>query len=239
MIWLWACVAILILCTQSNAAITLVNITSGTGGGFASSVATSAFSVTTGNLIVCGERNVDASAGGPPTGVTDTAGNTYTNVTGVVMTDGLSSVSIWRAKNITGNASNVVTAAYTSSHTRTLVCHQYSGLDTSAPDDANATGSGTSGTTLTSGTFSTTTANEVIFVVGTDTVSPGYTPESGYTEQYDDGTTATEDKIVSATQSSITATMTQGASLPWGIAVATFKEAASAAAPVQRRVINY
>lgn len=92
-----------------------VSSTSTLNAGSGTSVAASAQNHTTGNLIVVAVYGYDSTSTLYPTvtGVTDTAGNTY------YQAEHFNNLSvaqeIWYAYNITGHASNVVTASYSSS----------------------------------------------------------------------------------------------------------------------------
>ncbi len=144
-------------------AISLVNSVVGSGSGAATTVSTSAFAATTGNLIFVVARG---AANGATMAATDTALNTYTAIGTLIDNAGLGDGKIWYAKNITGNASNVVKCTWTggSPASRGIVALEYSGLDKVSPLDANPTAVSTTGSagSATSGSFSTTQQNEVI-----------------------------------------------------------------------------
>lgn len=207
-------------------AIALVNTTSGTNDASAGSLGATAASHTAGNLIVVGvawSNTVNVSS------VTDTAGNSYTS-TGQ-KADHISSdfVEVFYAKNITGNASNVVTANFSANATfRRVMVHQYSGCDTTAPftTGEGSTGVGT-GTAVATSSWSTATADEVIvaFTSGNNTAT--YTAGASFTRQLSSiGTdSASEDRIVAST-GSYTASFSVSPSLTWYVAAASFKMAA-------------
>jgi hypothetical protein len=101
------------------------------------SIATAGLSVSGGNSIVVSVHAGDCN--GSVTGITDTAGNTYnrlgdewSNDEGLTYT---SKYSIWIAVNITGNASNVITAAFASAVYPRICAMQLSGVDNSSPHD--------------------------------------------------------------------------------------------------------
>jgi hypothetical protein len=81
---------------------------------------TAAFSVSAGNFIIVVLGNMN-----PPFTVNDTAGNTYIPVPGIIGGSGVA----YYAKNILGNAANVVTATFASSSFIYIVASQYSGVD--------------------------------------------------------------------------------------------------------------
>ena len=122
------------------AAITLVNSSSGGTSGSVTTQATAALSTTTGNLLVIAVAWSSTAA--TISGITDTAGNTYSKCTGTYSAANSVADEIWYAKNITGNASNVVTVTWTPSNTATfngVTQLQYSGADTVSPFEVGAT----------------------------------------------------------------------------------------------------
>jgi hypothetical protein len=128
-------------------AIAFVNSAVGNNDASATSLAAASANHTTGNLVVVGvvwSNNVNANV------PTDTAGNTYVS-TGVRVNNGTSDhIEIFYAKNITGNAANVVTANFAAAATfRRIVVLQYSGCHTTAPFDVGGTNTAASGTTVT------------------------------------------------------------------------------------------
>jgi len=134
------------------------------------------------------------------------------------------------AKNIAGNGSDSVTAAFSVAESFvTLHVLEYSGLDTVSPLDVD-TGTGGSGTggTLTSPAFTTSQASEVVLVGGAATGFVTFTAGAGYTLRTQDTgpVAATEDQIFASVQTGITATMTQSGSGDWLICVISFKATA-------------
>lgn len=94
-------------------------------------IAASAINATGGNLIVGAVKYEGASS--TTVTVADTAGNTYTVLTGRKHSTANLWVYPFYARNITGNASNVVTATFGASQQyRGIAVAQYSGLDTGA-----------------------------------------------------------------------------------------------------------
>jgi len=134
------------------------------GANTSSAICSNAISTTTGNLIhVFG----GTSLGSGTIAVSDTAGNTYTCET--TATQATSEGTSCYAKNITGNAANVVKFDFTDVNTCGLalcglVVYEIANASTSTPLDVhqsktNAVGVGTP---CLSDSFSTGTANEVI-----------------------------------------------------------------------------
>jgi hypothetical protein len=200
------------------------------------SVASSAANCTAGNLLIATARWTET----PYTAtIADTAGNTW--ATDGPYTDANSGhrLQMWYAYNITGNASNVVTITFsTNSSNSGVSVMEFSGERTSSdPLDAHGYNVSTSGNqpSVTSGTFSTASANEVI-VAGSATnnfgeaytADTGYTIPSGATQDY----VTSQYKIVSSTQSSVTATMNWSPNISGTIGVLTFVAAAAASSIV-------
>jgi len=203
-------------------AINRVNFqTSSSGSG--ANVSTTAGSHTGGNFIVA---VVAWEGSGTLSSVTDTAGNAYTLRTERRQV-GAVAIQIAYAKNITGNASNSVTANFTGtigfSSIRAL---QYSGIDTSAPADVEAGGNGSS-TAATSGSVTTNLADELLINAAVN-FGGGVTwsPTSPWvTEVNENNNCAVDERIVSST-GSYSAAQTPSATTDWAIAFDSFKAAA-------------
>ena len=105
--------------------------------------------------------------------IADTARNIYTLATNsrVQVASGVQvDLEIWYAKNITGNASNVVTVTWNkSTNSSGLVVLQYSGADTVNPFEGATTGA-TTGTSVTSNGFSPAASGNVDVAGGWDAV---------------------------------------------------------------------
>jgi IPT/TIG domain len=173
-----------------------------------------------------GDLNVVAVMWGDATStvssVTDSKGNTYALAVGPTKGTGLTS-AIYYAKSI-ASGSNTVTVKFnrTAGYPNVNVL-EYSGLDVANPLDVSAGGSG-SGTTATSGSAATTSANELI--VGAGNPSSVFTSAgSGFSSRMINAYGGiSEDKIVSSTGSyNATATLTSGA---WVMQMATFRASA-------------
>ncbi len=121
--------------------ITFVNATGNANSSSATTLALTAFSVTTGNTIIVATSNYTAGNKRTVTGVTDTAGNTYTQAGSAAGGDSTHNMDMWVATNITGHASNVVTITYSGSAAfRYGAAVQYSGLATSDVYDVGSSG---------------------------------------------------------------------------------------------------
>lgn len=121
------------------------------------SIATSAVSHTTGNLLVCCVRHEGATT---TISVADTAGNTWTPLTKVTHGGGDMHLQLFYVLNCTGNASNVVTATFGASRTfRGIQVMQFSGLNSYDEEDSGTT---TAGTSVTAGTVNINGAGVVV-----------------------------------------------------------------------------
>ena len=202
---------------------TFVDVITGTNDASGTSIATS----TAGNHIT-GNTLVAIVAGGstsnPCNGVSDTAGNTYTQRASITSA-AVGHKRIFVAENITGNASNTVTASYPAGNEfRRIQVQQHTGLAT-ASFDQQATGSG-SGTTATTGTFTTTQATETI-VTGAVSLGTTWDADGVGTIRVTSlgGDTGSEDWEVSTIQTGATSSMGLSGSTSWLIAAVTLKQA--------------
>lgn len=214
-------------------AIAYVNSALGTfTDGPASSYAFPATSLTAGNLIVVGLRATRGSS--IISSISDTAGNTYSQAgAGTQDAGGGTQLELWYAKNVSGNASNIVTVTLAASIQFIAgVTGQYSGIDTSSPLDTSAVGSANPSFSVTSASFTTAQADELIVSFSQVAATGGtWTAGSGYTGRGSDNQKVTflQDKIVSAIQTGVTTSASQTSNSPISIQVATFKAAGGAA----------
>lgn len=105
-----------------------VNTSGGHATASAGNIATNAFNCTTGNTVIVCIGNYLSGSPQAVTQVTDTAGNTY-NLCGTRgAPDSNQYLEFWVAHNITGNASNVVTATFAANTTyRDIIALQFEG----------------------------------------------------------------------------------------------------------------
>jgi hypothetical protein len=168
------------------------------------------------NVVAVGWGDTTSSVGS----VTDSKGNTYTRAVGPTTTTGLSQ-SVYYAKNIAAG-SNTVTVTFNQAAAYPDVrILEYSGLDPSTPLDVTAAAVG-SGTSASSGSATTTAANELIFGAGS-TAGVAYTGAgTGFSARIiNNFGNIAEDKTVSSTGSnSATAPNSSG---NWVMQMATFK----------------
>jgi hypothetical protein len=214
-------------------ALAFVNSTSGFSNGSATTIPATAANHTAGNLIVV---HVCWSGTATLNSVADTASNAYTRVASSKGNNGTTDhVETFHAKNITGNASNVVTPTFSAASTfRRVIVHQYSGEDTTAPADVAGSGNVLAAASITSSSFTTTVADEVISAAMSSSGNDaGVAAGTSFTLRISAlGTdTHSEDRIVSAT-GAYTASFTWATNQDAWVTVATFKQAGGAAAAV-------
>jgi hypothetical protein len=160
--------------------------------------------------------------------VTDTKGNTYTRAAGPTSNTGLQQ-SIYYAKNIAGG-SNTVTVKFNQAAAYPDVrILEYSGLDTGSPLDVTAAAVG-NGTSASSGSATTASANELIFGAGSTTGTAFTAPGAGFNTRIINiyGNLAEDEMGSGAGSYAATATNSGGY---WVMQMATFKASASSQAP--------
>lgn len=188
-------------------------IANGTDVGFVtgSTRATSAFNLSAGvGVAVCIRWSED---GVTISSVTDTAGNTYTRVTGSAIGDGGRYVEWWVCdSSASGNASNVVTATFSASTAsfKTVLAFQ---LDGAVAVDTSASGIGIAANEVISGSF-TTTVDDALILSGLSrnnslTETWTMTPGTHVVNAESDGTgnggwLVTTERTVSAIQTGVT-----------------------------------
>lgn len=177
-----------------------------------------------GNGLIIGIR---AAAGGTFS-LSDTAGNTgwrrHARSAGLSAT----CIELWSLKNMVGHATNVVTAGFSvSTNFRAIVVAEYSGLATDLILDqvASIIGERTVvSATVTSKAFTTEYPEELLIgLASADQVAPNaWSPGSGWTEIYDDGTFTMLERIESTVQSGVAASATYTAAVAFDILAASF-----------------
>jgi hypothetical protein len=210
-------------------ALAFVNLTSGTSDASATTIPATAANHTAGNLIVV---HVNWSTNTTLNSVADTAGNTYTRVASSKGNNGTTDhTETFYAANITGNASNVVTPTFSAGSTfRRVIVHQYSSADTT-PADVAGSGNVAAAATVTSSSFTTTLADEVISAaMGSAGLDSNVNAGTNFTRRVAAlGTDShSEDRIVSVT-GAYTASFTWATNQDAWITAATFKQAGGAA----------
>ena len=189
------------------------------GGNPATTTAIAAITVTAGNLLVVTVRASPASGAGTLT-VSDDQGNTYTQDLNPSFASG-NITAQYSAPNCAG-ASTIVTFSITGTGRRIgIAVHEYSGAATSTPLDQTNSNAGT-GTTATSGSVTTTVADEAL--VAAIGVASTPTWEADYPSRTSDSTGRlyTGSRVVSATLTD-EASATFGGSVAWDMLIATYK----------------
>ena len=172
--------------------------------------------------------------------VADSLGNTYVLADTAVGFAGDSHATYY-AKNITGGACTVTVTLTASVGYRSLVVHEASGLDTTAPLDQHVintqTTPGTGANAVTSGSVTTTTDGQYIFgATHVNNVGAGVTvtPGTGLTgrESIDGGADSApleSEDLIQTSAGAIAATFTQSVDNNVTTAIMTFKAAGGGA----------
>ena len=192
----------------------------------------------TGNRLVV-EVGVWSSAKATTSSVTDTAGDTFTEVSHFTGPD-QTEQSVWTAPITAGaGATPVVTAKLSSAGDAAITALEYSGLSTAAGSAAVDTEASASGTTTTAGTVSsgattaTGAANELAIGFYSDSgFGDSLTAGSGYTARTNISNTGdmellAEDQVVSA-GATPSASAGTGAKTSWEMATVVFKSGSQA-----------
>jgi hypothetical protein len=218
--------------------LSVVNFVTGGTTASVTSITTGTFTSVAGNLIVVGLR-INASDMTAVSSITDTAGNSYTPLTGTLAGAAGAVTQLWYAKNVIGNASNVVTAAFSSSQANTGICAWHiSGADASNPADQVAFATGNSNT-ITSSAYTTTSANEIICAIcEISAINTVFTQQATYTLDSAGFPTpagmqfcGAEHLIVNALQTGVTTSMSGSNTAVITISVATFKQSTVVVTP--------
>jgi len=170
------------------------------------------------NVVVVGWNDTTSSV----SSVTDTLGNAYSVAVGPTTASGARQ-SIYYAKNIKGGSNTVTVNFNQAAAYPDIRVLEYSGASTTSPVDVTASAVGSS-TSASSGSATTTTANELIF--GADTIATGTPgPGAGFTSRIitSPDSDIAEDKNVS-TVGSYSATAPVSPSGYWVMQMVTFKE---------------
>ena len=203
------------------------------------------FGVTLPNPVIAGNRIVVVSgiwnsSNSTATGVTDTAGNTYTELLHFKASDG-TEMSVWSAPITAGGGTKpTVTVKTTGTADMAVSASEYSGLATASDAsvlDKSAQNSGTTGgtgATVSSGaTAATTSGNELVIGAYVDsgfgdnlTGATGYNVRSNISN-VGDMEILTEDQVSPTAGATPNASVGTGANTIWDIATFTLKPGAS------------
>jgi RHS repeat-associated protein len=181
------------------------------------------------NIVVVGWNDTTATV----QSVTDTQGNTYTLAVGPLKGTALTQ-SIYYAKNIRGGTNSVTATFSQAAVFPDIRIVEYKGLSTTTPFDKAAQNSGTSGNnaSVSSGSATTTSANELIF--GSAITNGAFTTAgTGFTKEViDSDGNIVEDETVSSTGSyAATATLGAYGNQNWIMQMATFIASSGGSAP--------
>lgn len=153
---------------DAGAGIVAIASAVGTNGAGAPTVSTPPQTYAAGDLLVAMVHDGDSSVN--VTAVTDSAGNAFTfapNSRLQIVGQGIQTVEIWYAHDIASSLDDIVTATLSgSSSSARIVVREYRGADPVAPFDVAATGSMLGTTTVTSDSFTTSTAGNVTLAFG-------------------------------------------------------------------------
>ncbi|MGH9970668.1 MAG: hypothetical protein ACREBG_23155 [Pyrinomonadaceae bacterium] len=207
---------------------TFVNDAVGSGDASSTTIAAAAANHTGGNHLIVwvahGSGTITVSS------IADTAGNTYAQVPSALrQVASFGSVDIWRATNITGNASNVVTVTFSATTSfRRIVVHQFSATNSgSMTNDTASTGTGT-GTAMSCTSFTPANANELI-IAGYSTASgTTFTAGTNFTLQTSPNTDSRTERWIQTTATATTGAMTETGNQQWVGDQAAFIEPAAA-----------
>ncbi len=208
-------------------AFSLLQSTQQTGGGATTTVKAYGSNVTANSLLIC-----DVSSGGPnspASGVTDSQGNSWTQV-GTASTGGLGD-SIQMFYAIAGSSgANTVTVTFPGvAQGDTIAIFEYSGNATSSVLDQNNVGTGSS-TTPASTSITPSANNYLVHSAEADPALDGTTITAGtnFTIRQTQLTSSTLERIgtedwIQTTATATTGPFTLGASAQWAAKVASFK----------------
>ena len=147
----------------------------------------------------------------------DNQGNTFAQVGSEISTPGGAKTRLYYARNIKGGSETVTVTMSGSASYIEIYALEYAGADTANPLEASAQGKGSSGS-VTSGTATTTTANDLVlgFCIGDNSCTAG----SGFTARSTFHSNLVEDRIA-ATAGSYAATGSSSGG--WAMIMAAFK----------------
>ncbi len=191
---------------------------------------TPTFSSTTtnGNLIVVAISESGGNAASI-TGVTDTFGNTYTQVPATALIATVTSVQAWYAYNIVGGASHAVNVAFNTGIAAriSVTAQEFSGFGSTDPYDVSVGATGTSTTPSSGATGTTSQADSLVvgFLSRNGNASSLVSVGAGYSNfatSVSASEAALESKNVAVTGTQ-TATFNLSISRQWACIAAVFK----------------
>lgn len=164
---LLSCVGLLMFCTCAWSQISLVHVTACGGPvAFPTTVCTVP-STGAGNLLVIGWASTAAGGADLIAGITDNAGNTYSEAAGARALDStLNNMGdVWYAKNSVAGATSITITPNPSGASGTALIWEFSGLDKNSPLDQASTLNSQPTSTTPSGAPITVAANELILSI--------------------------------------------------------------------------
>lgn len=216
-----------LLASTAGATVTFVQ---GTGNSSSTSGTTIAVAYGTAptlhNLLVvsCGHNSDTATVS-----ISDTNTNTWATAIGPTTLAGSARTYTFYAADAKAGASTVTCTSSATTSYRTIIINEFSGATNTSPLDVTSGASGSTGTTLNSGSATTTSANELIYgylYVGSIATKGASFTNAGVTS---DGIVS-EYKNVTST-GSYNADGTQSTSSIWIAQMATFKDATQPGGP--------
>ncbi|HSR89628.1 MAG TPA: DUF4038 domain-containing protein [Candidatus Udaeobacter sp.] len=185
-------VFLLLTSNESSAAASFVQQKAAAAASGASSLATTfTSSVAAGDIILVG-FDYDKSQNANVASVTDSRGNTFTQIGTELTTPGGAHTRLYYAKNTTAGTDTVTVNLTAGSSFIEAYITAYRGIDNVNPIDASAGRTGNTGT-VTSGNVTTTSAGDIIygFCIGDDACTIG----SGFTARSTMNSNLSEDKV--------------------------------------------
>lgn len=202
---------------------------SGTNTGFASSVPTSSFTSTVGNMLVAFVEADTVAANGVT--VSDNKGNSWARVKSQALAATFD-LECWVSVITTGGAGHIVTGTDNGGGVDSLIIVEEWSGEAVSPTDVTAGATGTSTAANSGATASIAQANEAVFGATAASGNNTFTVGAGYSNGNKVNTTFSSLHVESKITSSVatqTATATISASVSWVCICCTFKELVSAA----------
>ena len=166
------------------------------------------------------------------TAIANTAGDTYTQCSGVRRVDYGAWVDIWYTANSAGNASNVITPTMSNTDSQgSLIVVSFTGHTTTSPFEAAANGNDVyDDNVVTTGSFSPAAAGNLnIAIAASFSQDGGWTAGGSYTLGTEESTThGIAMRLEGAASGSQTASITHSAAGIMNMGLASFKPAAGA-----------
>ena len=215
----------------------------GSGSGSASTIASATKNTTAGNALMVHGKWENAGVAVNASTVTDRAGNTYTILLSLQNLGGTAQpgTCLAYAKNIIAHTSNVVTLRLGANASfRNIIVEEFSGLDTTAPEDGSVqSSSAASGTTHTTPNITTSASGLVFMGFGLFNAVSGVNGTPGNPD-FTVGATAGESAVgylISASAQTVSPGMGNTTGDRWNAIAQAFKDAASGVTPA--RILMY